>query len=89
MKYTPEDKSSIDEQHLELIREFMDSSFDNVERDGIMVSRGGGRIWVHESHGITVPDDARDISNHQYQLIWSAPAESVFDELERRFGWSV
>lgn len=89
-EYESDTQSGDGEQpELELVRDFLDSTFDSVERDGLMVSRGAGKIWVHEAHGISVPEGAPEWSKHHYELLWCAKVDVVFDELERRFGWSA
>lgn len=69
---------------LELVADFLETDFELVERDGIMVSRGDNQVWVHESHGIAVPEDDLRWSSHDYELLWHATIPEVKEEIRKR-----
>lgn len=71
---------------LRLVRDFLDSGFGVVERDGLRVSETSGKIWVEEGKYITVPKDDPNHSKHHYDLLWRADVSDVRTEIENRFG---
>lgn len=73
-------------EELRLVREFLDTDFDSVERDGLRVSETSGCIWVEEAKFITVPKDDTDHSKHHYDLLWRADVDDVRTEIENRLG---
>lgn len=88
--YESDLESRTDERtQLGVIRDFLESPFDAVERDGILVSQTNGDIFVKESHGVGVPEDAPDVSEHQYWLLWFGPFDEVIEEIEEQFDWTV
>lgn len=78
----PDDGHLVTDTERELLRDFLVTDFDSVERDGLMVSRGADEISMHEAHGIGVPEGNPKWSTHDYELLWHASVAEVREEID-------